>query len=164
MKPVSLCLIRMGQKGLELVDTYPEVLPKEALNQIAVKSMPFNARDGDFSTSTVGDNVISGYVFAVPSQEGRSNIASLVAVFDSLKFDPETIKKVFSFTITELKKNNLIEIDTLSKILPNLYKGLAKKQLKIKISSVVTLEFDFREEEEEEKAKELDKFSKEIWK
>jgi hypothetical protein len=155
----------MGQKGLELVKAYPEVLPDEILNQIVIKSMPMGAKEGDFSSSTVEDAIFSGYTFSIPSKSGRDNIASLVAVYDTMKYDSESIRKVFSFTITELKKNNLMDVDTVTKIMPNLYNGLVEGHFKVKISSVVTLEFDMKSKEEKDKDLEaINGFGKDFWK
>lgn len=167
MKPISLCLVQMGDKGLELVKSYPNVLPEPIMNQVVVKSMPFNAKNGDFMTSTVADTVFSGYVFSVPSNQGRDNIASLIAVFSDMKYDTEVIHKVFSFTIGELKKHKIAEIDTVMKILPNLYKGFAEGQFNVKISSVVTLEFDFdkkKSEDEDRDQESLNSFGRDLWK
>ncbi|MFW9923331.1 MAG: hypothetical protein ACFFDW_08615 [Candidatus Thorarchaeota archaeon] len=165
MKPISLCLVQMGQKGLELVKAYPDVLPEHLVNQIVIKSMPMSAKEGDFTSSTADDTVFSGYIFSVPSQTGRDNIASLVAVYNDMKYDSEILRKVFNFTITELKKKNLADIDTVQKILPNLYSGLEEGQFKIKISSVVTLEFDIKGKDEKDKDQEaLNGFGKDLWK
>jgi len=165
MKPVSLCLVQMGTKGLELVKVYPNVLPEEILNQIVVKSMPFNAKNGDFASSTVGDAVFSGYIFSVPSENERDNIASLVAVYNNMNYDSNALRKVFAFTIAELKKNNVADMETLTKILPNLYNGLVNGRLKIKISSVVTLEFDMQyKDEKDEDLESLNGFGRDLWK
>lgn len=165
MKPTSLCLVQMGEKGLELVEAYPKTYSKEVLNQIAIKSMPLNAKEGDFSSATVGPAVLSGYVFSIPATEGRNNIASLVAVFESMKYNPESIRKIFSYIIIELKKNDLVTIDTLKALLPKLYTGISQGQLRIKISSVVTLDFTLEEDEEvNEKKKSLDDFRNKMWK
>jgi hypothetical protein len=81
-----------------------------------------------------------------------------------MKYDSETIRKVFSFTITELKKYNVADMHTISKILPNIYKGLTDGQLKVRISSVVTLEFDFQQKEEKDKDLDaINSFGKEMW-
>lgn len=165
MKPISLCLVQMGNKGLELVKAHPNALPKEILNQITIKSMPLGAKDGDFTSNTIGETVFSGYVFSLPTREGRDNIASLVAVYDNMRYDREAIRKLFSFTITELRKHNLVELQTIEKILPKLYTGLIEGHVKVKISSVVTLEFDFKREEEIDKDQEaLNGFKKDAWK
>ena len=165
MKPISLCLVQMGQKGLELVKAYPDVLPEETLNQIVLKSMPMGAKEGDFTSSTAGDTVFSGYIFSIPSKVGRSNIASLVAVYNDMKYDSETIRKVFSYTVTELHQKKLDDVETITKIMPNLYKGITEGQLKIKISSVVTLEFNFQEEKAKDKNGEaINGFTKDFWK
>ena len=164
MKPISLCLVQMGQKGLELVSAHPNVLPEDMVNQIVIKSMPMSAKDGDFSSATVDNAVFSGYVFSVPSEVGRDNIATLIAVYNDMKYDSEVIRKVFSFTVDELKKKNLADIQTITKILPNIYTGLVEGQLKIKISSVVTLEFDIKEKKENDKDLEaLNGFGKDLW-
>jgi len=165
MKPISLCLVQMGKTGLELVKAYPNVLPEDILNQIVIKSMPFNAKEGDFTSSTVGDAVFSGYIFSIPSPGDRDNIASLVAVYNNMNYDNKAIRKVFAFTISELKKNNVADIDTLMKILPNLYTGLVEGRLKIRISSVVTIEFDLQYEDEKDKDMEsLNGFGRDLWK
>lgn len=165
MKPLSLCLVQMGQKGLELVKAHPDVLPLNVINEIVIKSMPMSAKDGDFTSSTVADTVFSGYVFSVPSDTGRDNIASLVAVFNDMKYNSEIIQKIFSFTVSELKKNNLADINTITKILPNLYTGLADGQLKVKISSIVTLEFDIKDKKDNDLDQEaIDGFGKDLWK
>jgi hypothetical protein len=116
--------------------------------------MPIGAKHGDFITTTVGANTITGYVFKLPSVEGRDNLASIVAVYDNDEYNPAQLKKVFSFTLSELEKNDLVSMDTLTDILPQMYKGISKGQLKIKISSVVTLEFKF--EGDEKKGSEAD--------
>ncbi|MFW9922649.1 MAG: hypothetical protein ACFFDW_05080, partial [Candidatus Thorarchaeota archaeon] len=163
-KPISLCLVQMGKSGLELVRNYPEVIPEEDLNQIVIKSMPFGAKEGDFSTNTVGDNVISGYIFSV-SGEDRNNIICLTAVYDSMNFNQQMIKKVFATTVSELKKNNLANAELFSSMLPKVYDGLVSGRLKLKISSVVTLDIEINEKEEKTESKDqYDNFSEDIWK
>ncbi|MBD3191059.1 MAG: hypothetical protein GF308_10465 [Candidatus Heimdallarchaeota archaeon] len=150
-----------------MVDAYPNVLPKEILTEITVKSMPLSAKDGDFTTNTVSnENAFSGYVFSIPSEKGRDNIASLLAVFESMNYNPNIIRKVFAVTISELRKNNQIDEETLTNILPGLHQGLKKGHIKIKISSVVTIEFEIDEtESDKDPTKEfVSDFSKDMWK
>lgn len=150
MKPLSLCLVQMGKTGLELVKAYPDVLPENTINEIVMKSMPLSSKEGDFSSSTVDRCIFESYIFSVPGED-RNNIASLVAVFEGSDYKRDDIRKFFSFTVTELKKNQIADTEMITKILPHLYEGLIKKKVKIKISSVVTLEFDFASEEPSEK-------------
>ena len=149
MKPVSLCLVHLGAQGLELIKAYPDVLPEEITNQVILKSMPMGAKPGDFLTANIDANNFSGYVFQIPSKDGRDNLASLVAVYETENYNPNMIKKMFSFTLEELQKNQLVDIKTISKILPEMYNGIAKGHLKIKISSIVMLEFTFESEEKQ---------------
>jgi len=150
MKPISLCLTHMGKTGLELVSAYPDVLPQPILNEIVLKSMPMSAKEGDYSSSTAEGIVFESYIFTVPGEE-RNNIASLIAVFDNSEYSRTSIRKFFSFTVAELQKNKLGDTNTIEKILPNMFDGLAKGHVKIKISSVVTLDFDFSHKEKKEK-------------
>ncbi|MBD3193039.1 MAG: hypothetical protein GF308_20550 [Candidatus Heimdallarchaeota archaeon] len=149
--------------------TYPDdVLPKEILNEVTIKSMPLGAKEGDF-TSTVlkSDQAISGYVFALPSNTGRDNIASIVAVFNSTNYNANIIRKVFSVAIMELKNQDSVSLEILSTILPEIYKGLKKGRINIKISSVVTIEVNISDEKEEEKVTEEQKaqaLTDELWK
>lgn len=82
-----------------------------------------------------------------------------------MNYDSNTLRKVFAFTVAELKKNNVADIETLTKILPNLYNGLVNGRLKIKISSVVTLEFDMQyKDEKDEDLESLNGFGRDLWK
>ena len=163
MKPTSLCLIHMGQKGLELVKAHPDVLPTEETDKIVFQSIPFGSNDGDFVTRTVSNSVICGYVFSLPKiGDERSNIATLTAVYDSMEFEPQYIKKVFTLIVKELQKNAILSIELIQEILPKIYEGLVKGSFKIKVSSVVTLEFE-TEEDEKPKKQPLGGFSKDVW-
>ncbi|MHA1211286.1 MAG: hypothetical protein ACTSSH_02385 [Candidatus Heimdallarchaeota archaeon] len=163
IKPESLCLVQMGKAGLELVKSYPEVLSEDELNNIVLKSMPLGAKDGDFTTNTVGNNVLSSYIFSMPGEE-RTNVASLVAVFNDMDHQPQIIKKVFSFTVTELKKNNYNNMDIFSELLPKLYAGLTSGHLKLKLSSVLTIDMEIDTGKEDPKDKDsFDDLSDDIW-
>lgn len=166
MKPISLCLTHMGKSGLELVKSYPDVLPEQILNEIVLKSMPMSAKDGDFSSSTAEGVIFESYIFTIPGEQ-RNNIASLVAVFDNSEYNRQVIRNFFSFTVAELQKNKLSDTNTYEKILPNMFDGLNKGRVKIKISSVVTLDFDFsfKEEKEKDRGEEfLDAMKDDMWK
>lgn len=166
MKPISLCLTQMGKKGLELVSTFPNVLPDQTLNEIVLKSMPMSAKEGDFSSSTAEGCVFESYIFAVPGEQ-RTNIASLIAVYDNSEYNRQSIRKFFSFTVEELQKHKLGDTETFEKILPNMFDGLTKGHVKIKISSVVTLDFDFdyKEKKEKDRGEEfLEALKDDMWK
>ena len=163
MKPISLCFVNMGSTGLDIVKAHPDVIPEDELKKIAIKSMPLGAKEGDFTTNTVDTNVISGYVFSIPRENERDNIGSLVAVFSSMDYQPQVINKVFSFTISELKKHGLISTQAIIEILPSLYEGMVKGVLKIKVSSIVTLEMSIGDNKEEKKDN-FQSFGDDIWK
>ena len=165
MKPISLCLTHMGKAGLELVKTYPDVLPQPVLNEVVLKSMPMSAKDGDFSSSTAEGVVFESYIFTVPGED-RNNIASLIAVFENSEYNRQSIRKFFSFTVAELQKHNYANTQTLETILPNMFDGLAKGHVKIKISSIVTLDFDFSYKGKDEKNREeefVEKMTGDLW-
>ncbi|MFW9923973.1 MAG: hypothetical protein ACFFDW_11875 [Candidatus Thorarchaeota archaeon] len=166
MKPISLCLTHMGKTGLELVSSFPDVLPQQILNEIVLKSMPMSAKAGDYSSSTAENVVFESYIFTVPGEE-RNNIASLVAVFDNTKYNRDSIRKFFSFTVKELQKHNTADTKTFETILPNMFDGLTKGHVKIKISSVVTIDFDFSYNENADKKREdqfVDAMKDDLWK
>jgi len=140
--------VQIGRKGIEFVNSYPKILPVEATNQIVLKAMPLGAKPGDFITTNTGQMFFSGYVFQVPREKERDNLASIVAVFSSESYNPTKNKKLFSVTIEKLRENKLVSIETIQKILPEMYNGISKGHLKIKISSIVTLEFDFATDNE----------------
>jgi len=168
MKPISLCLIQMGDKGLECVRAFPDVIPNEILNEIVIKSMPMGAKEGDFTSSIIaGNNAFSGYVFCIPRSNDRNNIASLVAIYENIKYDVNNVRNLFSLIITEMKKYEVISTDILTQILPTLYKSFESETIKIKISSVVTIEIN-NKADDELPAKPLEKsvnsFEKDMWK
>ena len=79
----------------------------------------------------------------------------------------KAIRKFFSFTVAELQKHKLGDTNTFEKILPNMFDGLNKGHVKIKISSIVTLDFDFsyKEEEKKDRGEEfLDAMKDDMWK
>ncbi|NHJ05983.1 MAG: hypothetical protein EAX90_14240 [Candidatus Heimdallarchaeota archaeon] len=166
MKPISICLVQMGTKGLELVKSYPDVLPIDAINEIVVKSMPLGAKEGDFTSNILkNENAFSGFVFSIPSEVGRDNIASLVAVYENMKYNTSTIRKVFSVIINELKSKKVVSTELISEILPNLFDGLNKGFVKIQISSIVTVEVNISEEEEKDPGKDAaNSLANDMWK
>ncbi|NHJ86011.1 MAG: hypothetical protein FK734_11155 [Asgard group archaeon] len=139
----------MGKKGLEMVKTHPEVLPNDISNEILLKSMPLGAKEGDFTSNIVSnDNAFSGFVFKIPSETDRDNIASIVAVFDNASYNINNVRKIFSTLIGELKNNKAVSIDLLINILPTIYNAFGSKNMKIKISSVVTVQIDIENEDD----------------
>jgi hypothetical protein len=153
----------MGKNGLELVRSYPEVLTTDELNDVIVKSMPMGSKDGDFTTSTAGSNYISGYIFALPSEE-RTNVASLVAVFNNDKYEQQVIKKVFAFTVQELRKNDLMDREMISNILNKIYDGLVKGKLSIKIHSETSLNLEINTGSSDDNDDPFDEFGDDVWK
>lgn len=147
MKPVNLCLVQMGDKGLELVKSHPQVLLKEVLSEITFKSMPMGAKAGKFTSVAIGDLFYSSYIFKLPQEGASDNIAAIVVIFNSMKYNIEGIRKVFSFIIKELDSKSLLKIDIVEEIIPNLYKGMKSGHVKIKISSIATIDIDFVEDD-----------------
>ena len=163
MKPVSLCLVQMGDKGLELVKAHPNVLPKQVLNELTYKSMPMGAKPGEFYSATVGDLYYSSYVFSLPREGTRDNIAAIIAVFNNMKYNIEGIRKVFSFIINELNSNKLLKTEIVEEIIPNLYKGFDSGHIKIKISSIATIDIDFANKDEPEEKDRTNDLEDDLW-
>jgi len=162
MKPLSLCLVQMGEKGLEMVSSHPKVLPKQILDEITYKSMPMGAKPGEFASSSVGDLFYSSYIFSLPREGTRDNIGAIIAVFNDIKYNIEGIRKVFSFLIKELETKTLLKLDVIEEILPNLYTGFSTGNIRIKISSVATISIDF-ENKEEETVDETNGLEEDLW-
>ncbi|MHA1542774.1 MAG: hypothetical protein ACTSQH_07340 [Candidatus Hodarchaeales archaeon] len=160
MIPLSLILIQMGKSGLELIKAYPESLPEKELNKIVFKCMPLGAEDKDFITLTVEKRIISTFIFTI-SRKPRNNIAALTAVFVSEDYQPQFLKRLFSYTITELQNKDLLTIDILTKILPEIYNGIVDKKYKIKINAEVTLEF--QEDQKDDEKNSFDSFGDDVW-
>ena len=164
MKPLSLCLVQMGDKGLELVKSHPNNLPKEVLNDLTYKSMPMGAKAGEFSTAAVGDLYFSSYIVSLPREGQRDNIGAIMAVFSDMKYNIEGIKKIFSFIAKELESKKLLKVDILEEILPNLYKGFESGHIKIQVSSVATISIDIDEQIDESEKDATNDIADDIWK
>ena len=163
MKPLSLCLINMGTRGLELVKTFPDVIPADSMNQLVYKTIPMGSNPGDFASTTFNNLNLTSYIFRIPSADQRDNLASLVAVFDNTNYDSNAIKQVFSWVITELEKKDLLSTGTLQEVLPKLYKGFNKGTFKIEITSTSTITFDFPRESKDKNDNAIDKLSDDLW-
>jgi len=150
LKPISLCLIQMGKAGLEIVKSYPEVLPEITLKELTYKSMPMAAKPGDFTSTTIKDVAFSSLIFEIPSTTERNNIGSIVAIFNSAEYNIGGVKKVFSIVVNELQDKRLLQMDTLTGILPELYNGFQKGQFSVEISSIAKIEFKFTDETQDE--------------
>ncbi|MCG3226305.1 MAG: hypothetical protein H7645_05240 [Candidatus Heimdallarchaeota archaeon] len=163
MKPMSLCLINMGVKGLELIKSFPDVIPSDSMNQLVYKTIPIGSNPGDFATTTFNDLNLSSFIFRIPSADQRDNLASLVAVFSSSDYDSKTIKQVFSWVVSELDKKDLLNKGTLENILPKLYKGFNKGQFKIEITSTSSISFSFKTESKSENGQAIDDLADDLW-
>jgi hypothetical protein len=163
LRPISVCLVQMGNKGLELVKAFPNVLPKALLDEIVYKSMPLAANEGDFTTNNVDHYAFSSYIFTIPG-ESRLNLASLVAIYESLNYDHTKILKIFSFMIRELKKRKMKKIDSIKPLLPSLLKGFESSSFKFKLNSD-TLNFEWEDDKEviEKNEDFLKSFREDVW-
>lgn len=164
LKPITLCLVQMGNKGLELVTAYPKVLPKKVLDELTYKSMPMSAKPGDFSSGSIGDLFYSSFIFQLPREDVRHNIGAIIAVFEDMKYNLEGVKKTFSCIIKELDGKSLLKLDIIQEILPNLYTGFVKGAINIKISSVATISIKFNDMESSEEEKDYtEDLEEDLW-
>ncbi len=163
MKPMSLCLINMGTKGLELIKSFPDVIPADSMNQLVYKTIPIGSNPGDFAQTTFNDLNLTSYIFRIPSASDRDNLASLVAIFSSADYDSKTIKQVFSWVVTELENKALLNTQTLQNILPKLFKGFSKGQFKIEITSTSTISFNFKKDEKDRNGNAIDSLADDLW-
>lgn len=163
MKPLSLCLINMGSKGLELVKAFPDVIPADSMNQLMYKTIPMGSNPGDFASTTFNDLNLTSYIFRIPTADQRDNLASLVAVFNTTDYDSQSIKKVFSWITMELEKKDLLTATTLENLLPKLYKGFSKKQFKIEITSTSSISFEFSQQSKDKNGAAIDNLADDLW-
>ena len=164
IKPTSICLVRLGADGFEIIKIYPDVIPKKALTEISVKCMPLGAKDGDFTSTTVtGNYVISSLVFSSPSNQFRDNISSIVAIFLSMDYNPEVIRKVFSLIVNRIRELELDLIKTLAQNIERIYQGFNRSIIKITANSQKIAEIKLDEIIKEKKEKAVRSFQDDIW-
>ncbi|NPE08727.1 MAG: hypothetical protein GNW80_10645 [Asgard group archaeon] len=155
----------MSKKGLEVTKVYPNILNQAIINEIALKSMPFGAKEGDFTTITLSDNkIFSGLVFTVPHLLSRDNIASLIAVFESMSYNAEILQENFTLLINSLKEFNVISSDKVTDLLPEIFAGikLEKFNLNIKRGKNITFNFTNLDAKFVKKDK-LKEFTSDVW-
>ena len=154
----------MGNMGLELIRAYPDTLEKEIKNEIIVKSMPFSAKDGDFTTTTLSNKeVFSAYIFTYPRSLERDNVAAVVATFSSMNYYPESYQKMFKKLVEEIRKLNVPLMNTLANILPDLYNSIEKSKIKLKVDPKSHIEIDFDNSSKKEIKDVAESFKEDIW-
>ena len=164
IKPTSICLVRLGANGFEIIKVYPDVIPKKALMEISVKCMPLGAKDGDFiSTTIAGNYVISSLVFSSPSNQFRDNITSIVAVFLSMDYNPVVLKEIFSIIVNRIRELELDLMETLALNLEKIYKGFNKSVIKLSANSKEIIEINLDKILKENKEKAVKSFKDDIW-
>ena len=142
MKPISLCFIQMGEKGLELVSNHPKVLPRPILDAITYKAMPLGAQPGDFYNSTIGKLHYVSYILRLTRKNERDNIAAFVAVFSNTNYDGEIIQQDISKILSELEKKALLKTDIIESIMPSIFEGFKYNQIKITFNKNEDFEID----------------------
>ncbi|MBN1330005.1 MAG: hypothetical protein JXA54_11080 [Candidatus Heimdallarchaeota archaeon] len=153
----------MGKGGLDLYKIYPERLAENIMNEVVIKSMPMGAKEGDFTTVSISDGkVFSGYIFSVPFQIGRDNIVSLIAIFDNLNYHVEVIEKNFKLIVNTLKDQNIISLELISELLPQINECFIKTKGFVKINNDLKIPVNFTSLPLNTKDK-LKDFTEDIW-
>ena len=139
MKPLVLCLIYLSDKGLKCIRNYPMNISNRDLNKVVTQSMKEDSKDGDFLFSAVGSKILASYIFHVPYQSDIIQ-ACFTFVYKSMDFNPQEINDYFTETVEKLKQNDMLDLETIANILPKLYSGIKKKDIKIKVKSQVSIQ------------------------
>jgi hypothetical protein len=155
----------MSKKGLEITKAYPDVLNQEIKNEIALKSMPLGAKGEDFTTVTLSDKkVFSGLIFRVPHLMTRDNIASLIAVFDSMNYNAGILQERFTELVESLKEHNVISVEKVNNLLEELFEGILAGKCELTIKRGKSIKLDFTEIEAKfAKKDKLKKFTSDVW-
>ncbi|NHJ05986.1 MAG: hypothetical protein EAX90_14255 [Candidatus Heimdallarchaeota archaeon] len=157
-------MVQLGTNGFDIIKVYPEVLSKNLLTEISIKSMPFGAKNGDFTTTTVArNNTISSYVFSSPSNQFRDNVASIIAIYSNMEYNPELIHQIFSLIINKIKETDKDIITTVSNNLENIFRGFSKDTIKIKLESNKNVELKLDRLLSSKTQKVVKSFKDDIW-
>ena len=164
-KPLCLCVSIMCKKGLEIDKVYPNILHQEIINEIALKSMPLGAKEGDFTTVTLSDKkIFSGLIFTVPHLLTRDNIASIIAVFESMSYNAEILQENFTLLVRSLKESNVISSDKVTDLLPELFEGIKLGKFDMNIKRGKNVAFDFSNLEAKfVKKDKIKEFTSDVW-
>ena len=155
----------MSKKGLEIAEVVPNILNQEILKEIALKSMPLGAKEGDFTTVTLSDKkIFSGFIFTVPHLLTRDNIASLIVVFESMNYNTGIIQERFTELINSLKKHNVISVEKVNELLPDLFEGIITGKCRLSIKRGLDIDLDFTDLEAKfAKKDKIKEFTSDVW-
>jgi hypothetical protein len=147
----SLCLNKLEVDGPQVIAQYPaNFFSNEELQEIPMKVIPLNAKDGDFTTIIFRNNLmIVSYVFTIQEDQGqRPSLMALSGTLDTTKLNPFEFKNIFESLIDQLGALNLKSAEFLGKILPKLYDSLSKGKSEISITKTVTLKIEISDQDE----------------
>ncbi|MHA1126061.1 MAG: hypothetical protein ACTSO7_10805 [Candidatus Heimdallarchaeota archaeon] len=163
MKPLALCLIYLSNKGLKCIRCYPMNISNKDLKKIVKQSMKEDSKDDEFLFSAVGSKIIASYIFHVPFEDAYIK-SCFVFVFKSVDFNPQKINDYFIETIEKLRQNNMLDLELIANILPKLYSGFTKGDIKIKVKSSVSIEIKSEKKKKRTSRKDIIKqLSDDLW-
>lgn len=164
----SLCINKLTSHGPEIIGQFPsDYFTNGELQEVPMKAMPLNAKEGDFTTILFRDNLmIITYIFTLDEGEGRPSILSLSAALDDTRINPFSFKELFGSIIGQLKSLELADTDFIVSLLPQLYQSLTSGKSEIRITKTVSIKIEFdgdmRPEEPKKQKKKVDR-SKGMW-
>ena len=135
----------MKKTGPEIIATHPShFFTNEDLQTIALKSIPLNAKDGDFSTLAYKEDlVIASYVFTIREEEGkRPDLFSICAAISVDEINPMHFKKIFESIINQLKEFHELNSKMLIALISRIYQTLNDGKTEIKITKTTTLKIE----------------------
>ncbi|NHI93818.1 MAG: hypothetical protein EAX96_15125 [Candidatus Lokiarchaeota archaeon] len=141
----NISINKMNPAGPEIIASHPsQFFTENDLKTIALKSIPLNAKDGEFSTFLFKEElVIASYIFTIQEQEGkRPDLFSICGAISSDELNPHHFKKIFESIIQQLKEFRELNSKTLVALISRIYSTLNDGKTEIKITKTTTLKIE----------------------
>ncbi len=168
----NICINKMLDTGPEIIASYPpDYFSDSEKKEISLKTIPLNAKNGDFTTLAFKDDlVIASYVFTIKENpNSRPDLLAICASIESNNFNPMIFKDMFSSLIQQLKDSQVLTSKTIVALVSNLYRTLSEGKTEIKITKTTTIKVEISSdnlkeiEKAEKKKKKLQEKMKGVW-
>ena len=141
----NISINKMTPTGPEIISSYPQNLfTKDDLKNITMKAIPLNAKNGDFSTFLLREEiVIASYVFNIKETKGqRPDLYCISGAMSSNDINPLQFKTIFESIINQLKEFKELNSNTIVALISKLYHTLNNGKTEIKITKTTTLKIE----------------------
>lgn len=146
----NILINKMEPSGPEIISSHPpKTFSDEDLREISLKSIPLNAKDGEFSTFLFNEKtVIASYIFTIQKKENsRPNLYAICGALSPNELNPIHLKPVFASIIDQLKEFKELNTNTIVALTSKIFKTINDGKTEVKITKTTTLKIEIEKSE-----------------